>query len=207
MRIIKKHEDRRNEILDVAEHLFYKKGYERCTVNDILHEIGIAKGTFYYYFKSKEEVMDAIIERYIEVVSFKVENTMNNESLSSIEKLMSAFSAMRIEDKVNIDKLDELHKVENVLLHQKILKRIIEYMAPMLANIIEDGVQKKEWSCRYPLQYMQIFLAAALALTDEGIFEVDDEAQLKIMTALISMLEKMLNVPEDSFLKLYLGSL
>jgi AcrR family transcriptional regulator len=61
MRVIKEPEERRNEILDTAETLFFTKGYGKTTVNDILQAIGIAKGTFYYYFKSKEEVMDAVL--------------------------------------------------------------------------------------------------------------------------------------------------
>lgn len=53
MRIIKEYEERRKEILETAERLFLTKGYTKTTVNDILKEIGIAKGTFYHYFKSK----------------------------------------------------------------------------------------------------------------------------------------------------------
>lgn len=63
MRIVKEHEERKNEILDTAEILFEEKGYDKCSVNDILNRIGIAKGTFYHYFKSKEELLDALIER------------------------------------------------------------------------------------------------------------------------------------------------
>ncbi|MDF2532153.1 MAG: TetR family transcriptional regulator [Clostridia bacterium] len=63
MRITKEYDERRNEILDTAEKLFHAKGYEKCTVNDILKEISIAKGTFYHYFRSKEEVLDAIVSR------------------------------------------------------------------------------------------------------------------------------------------------
>ena len=66
MRISKKPEERKNEILDNAEKLFGTKGYSKTTINDILLAVGIAKGTFYYYFKSKEEVMDAIVMRFID---------------------------------------------------------------------------------------------------------------------------------------------
>ena len=63
MRISKKHDIRLNEILDISENLFATKGYEKTTVNDILDGVGIGKGTFYHYFKSKAEVMDAVIMR------------------------------------------------------------------------------------------------------------------------------------------------
>ena len=61
----KKPEERRNEILDTSEILFRTKGYTKTTINDILQTVGIAKGTFYYYFRSKQEMMDALVMRFI----------------------------------------------------------------------------------------------------------------------------------------------
>jgi AcrR family transcriptional regulator len=204
MGIIKEYDERRNEILDVAERLFHEKGYQKCTVNDILKEVAIAKGTFYYYFKSKEEVMDAIVSRYTDIVISRVEEILKKDDISPEEKLMRVFMSMRINSQIDSDMLDEMHKTENALLHQKTLNHIVTAMAPVLVKVIEEGIEKKVWSCRYPLQYMQIFLAASLTLTDEGIFELDADSQKSIMAALISMLEKMLDIPEDSFMQLFI---
>lgn len=203
MRITKEYDERRNEILDVAEKLFHEKGYEKCTVNDILKEVAIAKGTFYYYFKSKEEVMDAIVLRYKEIILCRAEKVLKKIDISPEEKLMHVFLAMRINDKVDSDMLSELHKNENALLHQKTLNQIVTAMAPILVKVIEEGIEKKIWRCRYPLQYMQIFLVSSLTLTDEGIFELDADSQMKVIAALVSMLEKMLDVPEDSFMQVF----
>ena len=63
MRVVKDAEERRNEILDVAEVLFGTKGFEQTSTNDILEKVGIARGTLYYHFKSKEDILDAMIER------------------------------------------------------------------------------------------------------------------------------------------------
>lgn len=63
MRVVKEHDEQKNEIIDTAERLFFQKGYDKCSVNDILTMLGISKGAFNYYFKSKEEVFDAIIQR------------------------------------------------------------------------------------------------------------------------------------------------
>jgi AcrR family transcriptional regulator len=206
MRIIKEHDERRNEILDTAEKLFHTKGYEKCTVNDILKEVAIAKGTFYYYFKSKQEVLDAIVARYTEIVVSRVGAIIERSELSPEEKLLNAFMSMNINNQVGSEILEEMHKTENALLHQQTLSQMISALAPALATIVEEGVEKKVWNCRYPLQDMQIFLAASLTLTDEGIFEQDAVSQMKIMAALIGMLEKMLEVPEDTFMKLFIQS-
>lgn len=203
MRIVKAYDERRNEILDTAERLFYTKGYEKCTIKDILGEVNIAKGTFYYYFKSKEEVMDAIVSRYKEIIVTRIEKILKKDDISPEEKLVHTFLAMRISDKIDSDMLNELHKVENALLHQKTLNQIVTVMSPVLVKVIEEGIEKKAWSCSYPLQYMQIFLVASLTLTDEGIFELDADSQRKVIEALISVLEKMLEVPEGTFVELF----
>jgi AcrR family transcriptional regulator len=204
MRIIKEHHERRNEILDTAERLFHVKGYEKCTVNDILKEVAIAKGTFYYYFKSKEEVMDAVISRYTDIIISRAEEILKKTDISLEEKLLRTFMAMRINNQIDNDMLDEMHKPQNVLLHQKSLNQMITVMTPFLVKVIVEVMEKKVWSCRYPLQYMQIFLTSSLALTDEGIFESDADSQMMILIALIAILEKMLDVPEDSFMPLFM---
>ena len=64
MRKSKEAQERKNEILDVAEALFNEKGYDGTSTNDILKKIGVARGTLYYHFESKEAILDGIIDRY-----------------------------------------------------------------------------------------------------------------------------------------------
>ena len=204
MRITKEYDERKNEILDTAEKLFYTKGYEKCTINDILKEVEIAKGTFYYYFKSKKEVMDAIVQRYTDIIIGRANETINKNDITPEEKMINVFLSMKIGDKVDSQMINEMHKADNALFHQNILTQMVTALAPALVKVIEEGIEKKVWRCRYPLQYMQIFLAASLTLTDEGIFELDGDSQTELMAALISILERMLEVPEDSYLKLFM---
>lgn len=204
MRITKEHDERKNEILNTAERLFFTKGFDACTINDILKEIGIAKGTFYHYFTSKNEVLDAIVDRYTETIMTRVNEVVENSLMHPVEKLMNAFMAMKMEGKVEDYLLEEMHKVDNTVLHQRTLSQIVKFMAPALTIIVEEGIEQNVWKCAYPLQYMQIFLASALTLTDEGIFEIDESQQMQMMVALITTLEKMLEVPMGMFLELFM---
>lgn len=204
MRVIKEYDERKKEVLDTAERLFRIKGYDKCTIMDIIKEVGIAKGTFYHYFKSKEEVLDAIVLRYVDIVRNNAEEILLIENINPVEKLMRAFMAMQVTNQIDKDLLDNMHRVENALLHQKALNQLVTTMTPILVKVIEEGIEEKVWSCKYPLEYMQIFLVASLTLTDEGIFELDSDSQMSVMAAMISMLEKMLNVPEDCFMKLFI---
>ena len=73
VRIVKEHEERKNELLDAAQALFYQNGYETTSVAKIIDSVGIAKGTFYHYFKSKTDLLDQIVERQIRTIDREIE--------------------------------------------------------------------------------------------------------------------------------------
>ena len=64
MRVTKEAQERREEILDAAEALFASDGYASTSTNDIIDRVGIARGTLYYHFRSKEEILDAVVLRF-----------------------------------------------------------------------------------------------------------------------------------------------
>ncbi|MCI7790881.1 MAG: TetR/AcrR family transcriptional regulator [Lachnospiraceae bacterium] len=201
MRIVKEHDERKNEIIDTASHIFAQKGYDKTSVNDILNAIGIAKGTFYHYFKSKEEVLDAVITKATELIVERVEAVADNSGLAPEGKLLGVFMAMRIENQMEEGFLEEMHRPENALMHQKSLVSIIAVLTPILTQIVTEGIEKGVFHSEYPEQYMQIFLASATTLFDDGIFQVEPEKQEMLFLALISLLEKMLGVESGSFQK------
>ena len=123
MRIVKEHDERKNEIIDTAAMLFESKGYEQCSVNDILTAIGIAKGTFYHYFKSKEEVLDAVIAKMMDQITQQVRSVEADPGLSPEEKLLQVFLAARTKEKLGDVLLEAMHKTENALMHQKAFRQ------------------------------------------------------------------------------------
>ncbi len=198
MRTIKEHNERQNEILDTAQKLFAEKGYGKCTVNDILNEIGIAKGTFYHYFKSKEEVLDAIIDRGARQILERAQEAAANPSFSTEEKLYHVFMAIRMEEESDRMLIEEMHRMENALMHQKSLTSVVTLTVPVLAEVIEEGNRSGVFHCDYPEEYMQIFMASAVTLLDDGIFAFSQEQQKGIFRALIFTLGKMLGVDEKA---------
>ncbi len=62
-RISKPPEERRQELVRAAQELFMERGYEGTMVGDIVRRVGVAQGLFYYYFRSKQEIFLAVIDR------------------------------------------------------------------------------------------------------------------------------------------------
>lgn len=198
MRVSKEHDVRRNEILDKAAYLFEKNGYNRTTVNDILCEVNIAKGTFYYYFKSKEEVMDAILDRYLELALEKAEAVKMSKDLTPTEKLLQVILALRMsESKGGV--IEELHNPENALMHQKTITGVVMGLTPIMADIVKEGIEAGDFTTPFPEQIIQIMLTASLTLTDEGIFSFTKEEQVQLIEAIVYSFETLLGAKKGSF--------
>ena len=199
MRIVKEHEERKNEIIQAAAALFAEKGYEQCSVNDILHAVGIAKGTFYHYFKSKEDVLDAAVGKMSEEVFKLVQEAAKKKELSPVDRMIQVLLAARVTNRTGEVLIDEMHKTGNVLLHQKTLVSIITMLTPVFTEIVNEGNDSGAFHCAYPEQSTQILLSAALTLLDDGIFQTEKEQAAKLFEALISAMEKILGVNDGTF--------
>lgn len=92
VRIIKK-EIRKKELLNIAYKLFMTKGYENTSVDEIIAEAKIAKGTYYYYFESKEATLEKVIEMMIEEECKKA-NEILQSNLSVQEKILGIIISM-----------------------------------------------------------------------------------------------------------------
>ncbi|MDH5765565.1 MAG: TetR/AcrR family transcriptional regulator [Gammaproteobacteria bacterium] len=57
----------RQRIVDAADRLFYSRGYNQTSFSDISDETGIPRGNFYYYFKTKEEILEAVVESRVSI--------------------------------------------------------------------------------------------------------------------------------------------
>ncbi|MGQ9630391.1 MAG: TetR/AcrR family transcriptional regulator [bacterium] len=93
-------ERRRREILGSARKIFAQKGYHKTTVDDIVQDAGIAKGTFYLYFKDKKDIFASLIDEIIQMIYEAIEDIDRTEP-SSKEEIVSQFK-MSIERALNI---------------------------------------------------------------------------------------------------------
>ena len=97
MRMVKDAKERRNEILDVAERLFGTKGFDHTSTNDILNEVGIARGTLYYHFKSKEDILNAMIDRITDRLISKAKSIVLQKEVPVLQRLTLAVRALNVE--------------------------------------------------------------------------------------------------------------
>jgi AcrR family transcriptional regulator len=191
-------ETRRNDILDVAENLFLEKGYEHTTINDILAASGIAKGSLYYHYKSKEDVLDGIIKRRGDANIESAGRIARDGKLDARVKLLRAISSQKPGDERQRQLTADFEKSSNGQMFIKSLTDIVTRLAPILRGIVEQGISEGVFATPYPLESAEILLAAAHALFDNGGLPWAPEEPARKMAAFILAAERTLGAAEGS---------
>lgn len=200
MRIVKEAVERRNEILDVAERLFCTKGYDNTSTNDILAEIGIARGTLYYHFSSKEDILDAMIDRILDGTIRKAESIALDEAVPVLERLTQTVLAANVDTQTGSMILEQVHKPQNALMHAKMQERLLSQLVPLFVKIVEDGISQNLMKTEYPVETMEMLLLYANTVFDESIEYTEEEKQRKVM-AFIGNAETLLHMERGSMLE------
>jgi AcrR family transcriptional regulator len=209
-RIVKNPEVRRSEILDVAQRFFYQKGFEPTSIQDIITEIGIAKGTFYHYFSSKLDLLDAIIERMVGHTLQSLQPLVEDDRLSALEKFQrfySDFVDWKVENKEFFLAFIHIwYNDDNALFRHKVKTASIEMTVPFLARIIEQGVAEGVFAVEHPADVAEIVLQVGQPFSDTLVKIIVDQAQNENTLAIIEekrlvyhhAIERILNAPLGS---------
>lgn len=197
MRIIKKADIRKNEILDAAEELFTEHGFDKTSTNMILEKAGIARGTLYYHFKSKEEIMDALIERTHKDILAAVREKAEMSGVSIYERLQAAFAVMSIRQS-SPSLVEHINKPQNALMHQKVEEAMMRDLPPIIAEIVADGIKENIFDTKYPLEAVEaIFCYTNFLFSQEEPKRTKEEKIFK-SSALIYQMERLLGAKEGS---------
>jgi AcrR family transcriptional regulator len=168
-RILKNYHERKDEFLDTAQKLFFSHGYDQTSVDTIIRKMGLSKGTFYYYFESKEDLLDKLTCKMGDKILKEVKKIADREDLDAAAKLNDAFAVTRSVKLENIELLKVLIKVlyndRNLFFRYKIFQRFTEILAPEFAKIIRQGMNEKVFSTSYPDEAANLIFEIANAFS------------------------------------------
>ncbi len=200
VRIVKKPEERRSEIVAAACKLFLTKGYDSTTMRDVMRHLGIAKGTIYHYFASKEELLEAVIDSLVEDQMTRLEEVLKNAegtALKRLEKLI--MSGSNRDTKGHQDLLDHLHQASNANMHIRLLAKVVTKQAPLYADLFRAGCEEGVFATNHPLECAEFLLSGFQFLTDMGIYSWTEEELKRRWNAFPRLIESQLNAPDGSF--------
>lgn len=183
-RVIKDPEERKNDILTAAMELFKEKGYEKTTVSDIVKAAGIAQGTFYIYYKNKEDVFISVIENTREKIIEQLIDVQKRNDLNAVDKMNLI---IRLEFDINRTQDDlilQLHLEKNSGIHLQFIINTIHKLVPIYTSVIEQGVKEGLFDIKYPKEAAEYMLVATKFMFDPGIFNTNlEELQIKSKAA------------------------
>lgn len=209
-RIVKEYAVRRNEILDVAQRLIHTKGYEQLTIQDILDDLHIPKGLFYYYFASKHAMLTALLERMMEALEQVIAPIVQERDRSALEKFQRFFTSVAHWETDQKPFILGLLRVwytdDNAIVREKVRMMTVKSVAPFLTTIVRQGVEEGVFKTSYTDQAGAMVLAliqsleetfAAFLLSPEP--AAGDRQRLEVsIAAYTDAVERMLGAPAHS---------
>lgn len=185
----RKGSETKEKILTTAAEFFHTRGYENTSIQQILEATDTGKGSFYHHFDSKEALLDALIDATIDEIVRRAETIAADPTLSVQDKMIRIFRSPEADDDKGEQLLDTLHEVENAKMHLRSLTRTIDRLAPLLGDLIRQGVHEGLFSTDYPGETMELLLVSSSFLFDEGIFTWTEDEVKRRMEAFLRMME------------------
>ena len=147
MRNVKDPDTRKQEILSGALRVFAKKGYDKTTISDIAKELGISQGLCYRYYASKEEIYDAALDKYADIIVSANLKRFNSKKKTLKEKIRSFSGSLREYRKP--EKEDELlyslfHNENSQKMHDQLMMKTATKLVPHIRRELESAKEAGE---------------------------------------------------------------
>jgi len=168
-------EERKKEFKETAERFFKEKGFENTSVDDIVKSMDVAKGLFYYYFKTKDDVLYDIVNGMIQEIMDDVDVLMEKHFDSAIDMLKAllwmggAFADSSA--KVNSYFSENRNKEFSNYYERQVKIRA----KPYLTKAMERGMEEGE----FDIEYLSETVDAVMALRVPIFVMGDDEASIR----------------------------
>lgn len=169
---MKKGDLKKIQILDAAEKLFFEKGYEHSSIQDILDALSLSKGGFYHYFDSKQAVLREICERRAMNRFEKLTGELYLSRKSPIDKLNLLLSQMNLFETESAQFAALMLKIcyveRDAAIREHTRRIALEKLTPFINDVVGEGIEEGLLSSRYPMEIGKLALMLA--------WDVDDAA-------------------------------
>ncbi|MBR5303109.1 MAG: TetR/AcrR family transcriptional regulator [Clostridia bacterium] len=142
MRVVKKPEERRAEMVAAASKLFAQQGFIRTSVAEIVSAVDVAKGLFYYYFTTKDDMVRAVVEGYAGYLGAQAQAIADGEGTAQ-EKFKRLMRHEAWENCFTQPMLEDLCLPQHAALYSDMCDRVVEHMRPAVEAITAQAFAER----------------------------------------------------------------
>lgn len=189
------------KILDALQTLLEDKDIKNISVSEIARAAGMGKGSLYYYFPSKDAILEALVERDYEKPLKTAKNLAGKADISPFTRMAMIFQACRnssAQFRLGRDSAGAVSAPEQAFIHQKYLTYLISEMKPVLTEIIRQGIEGGEIHFDRPAALAEIVLIILAVKLDNTVVPSTPEETEATILGLITLLEKGTENPAGS---------
>lgn len=193
-------QDKYERILDALQTLLENKNLQTISVSEIAQEAGIGKGSIYYYFSSKEAILEALVARSYEKPLETAKNLAGQQNISPFTRMAMIFQACRniSTEFLKSETQSAAGSSEKAFLHQKYISHIIQELKPVLAEIIRQGIAEGTIHFDRPEALAEIVLIVLAVKMDNSLTESPRDEIRDTIAGLVTLLEKGTGNPPGS---------
>jgi AcrR family transcriptional regulator len=168
-------EIRHQALIEAAVAVFSAKGVAAASVDDIVRAAGVAKGTFYLYFATKDDAVNAVASAMVEGVAERVKTVATDPTRAPVERLLALGASISDvgDEPYERELIEVFHRPENRLLHDRIADQALVRLAPVIAVVISDGIGAGQFRQQDP-DRAAAYIMACFGSLHEVITAVED---------------------------------
>ena len=160
-------EIRRRQILETAMRLFYEKGYDDTSLEDIAAELGVVKGLCYRYYDSKQALFGAVLEEYTVDCCRELIGLIHDRSMPMSRRLAGVLGRLLSPDETGRYH-DFFHKRGNEAMHGRLAASMCSFMMPHLTQELEYISASGAPLCSPPGVTAQLLLCGLMGVWQDG---------------------------------------
>lgn len=187
-----------DQILDALQQLLTNNDIQNISVSEIAQTAGIGKGSIYYYFPSKDAILEALIQRNYQKPLETAKNLAFQKDVPPFTRMAMIFQACRFSSSEFLRQGNTTiptNAQEKSLIHHKYISHLISELKPDLTEIIRQGIENGEIHFDYPAALAEIVLIVLTVKLDNTLVPSSPEEIEKTILGLISLLEKGTGIP------------
>jgi AcrR family transcriptional regulator len=165
-------ETRRADLIAAAREAFAHKGISGTTVSDIVKAAGVAQGTFYLYFETKHDVVNAMAEEMVDAMVDAIERSVTDEHVGAVAKFLAFRDAILAlaNDAAGPEITAIYHRPENRAAHDRMAERITPRLVPLVESITRQGIAEGVFTAQDP-EVTAWFVLGGFHLLETGFAE------------------------------------